>query len=280
MKKKKSKQILKASISETLVSNNEVIFTLLDFIGKQQRWNLKCINDNDIRKSTKPIFSTTLNILKYIEKMSIKKSKELITKAIETTNNLILKGMSAKPQHMLNTNHHNEINEADLLPIVKIPFLPPLNNKSDFTLVLDLDETLVHYVESETDPKLLIRPGVQQFLKEMSEIYEVVIFTAAMQDYADWVLDQLDTSKWISHRLYRQHTSIENGVFIKDLSKLGRDLNKTIIVDNVAENFQKQPENGILIKSWYDDPNDDALYELGPLLKMIARKKSEKAKRV
>lgn len=131
-------------------------------------------------------------------------------------------------------------------------------------------------MESDTDPKLLVRPGAQMFLAEMSKVYEVVIFTAAMQDYADWVLDQLDTGKWISHRLYRQHTSLDNGVFIKDLERIGRDLTKTIIVDNVAENFQKQPENGILIKSWYDDPNDDALYELGPLLKLIISKKGNK----
>ena len=109
----------------------------------------------------------------------------------------------------------------------------------------------------------------------MSEIYELVIFTAAMQDYADWVIDQIDTENWISFRLYRQHTTTDkDGTLIKDLSLIGRDLSKTIIVDNIAENFQKQPENGILIKSWYDDPNDDALYELGPLLKIIARKKN------
>ena len=109
----------------------------------------------------------------------------------------------------------------------------------------------------------------------MSQIYELVIFTAAMQDYSDWVIDQLDTGNWISYRLYRQHTSTDDDdTLIKDLSKIGRDLTKTIIVDNVAENFQKQPENGILIKSWYDDPKDDALFELGPFLKLIAKKKS------
>jgi CTD small phosphatase-like protein 2 len=72
----------------------------------------------------------------------------------------------------------------------------------------------------------------------MSQIYEVVIFTAAMQDYADWVLDQLDPEKFISHRLYRQHATRIGPVFIKDLSKIGRDLARTLIVDNVAENFQ------------------------------------------
>ena len=53
------------------------------------------------------------------------------------------------------------------------------------------------------------------------------------------------------------------------MSKLGRDLSKVIIVDNVAENFQLQPDNGIFIRSWFDDMNDTALLELAPLLKGI-----------
>jgi TFIIF-interacting CTD phosphatase-like protein len=48
-----------------------------------------------------------------------------------------------------------------------------------------------------------IRPGVDKFLTEMAEKYEVVIFTAAMQDYADWVLDSIDPKKNITYRLYR-----------------------------------------------------------------------------
>ncbi|MFN9899089.1 MAG: HAD family hydrolase [bacterium] len=68
----------------------------------------------------------------------------------------------------------------------------------------------------------------------MNKYYELVIFTAAMQDYADWVLDNLDTNKIISNRLYRQHAVRNGAVFIKDMSKLGRDLSKVIIVDNVS----------------------------------------------
>ena len=60
---------------------------------------------------------------------------------------------------------------------------------------------------------------------------------------------------------------------MKDLSRIGRDLAKTIIVDNVAENFMLQPDNGIFIKSWFDDQNDTALSELAPLLKQIVKKK-------
>ncbi len=48
---------------------------------------------------------------------------------------------------------------------------------------------------------------------------------------------------------------------------MGRDLSKIIIVDNVAENFQLQPDNGIFIRSWFEDTNDTALSELSPLLK-------------
>lgn len=53
---------------------------------------------------------------------------------------------------------------------------------------------------------------------------------------------------------------------MKDLSRIGRQLTKTIIVDNIAENFALQPANGILIKTWISDPKDTSLFELAPLL--------------
>lgn len=58
--------------------------------------------------------------------------------------------------------------------------------------MLDLDETLVHYFDLGPDSHFLIRPGCSEFIEELSKYYELVIFTAAMQDYADSVLDQID----------------------------------------------------------------------------------------
>lgn len=159
------------------------------------------------------------------------------------------------------------------LPKVKAPYLPEKKSEREYTLVLDLDETLVHYFEINGKGKYNIRPACHKFLKEMAEYYELVIFTAAMQDYADWVLNDIDKKKYISYRLYRQHASPHGLVFVKDLSKIGRDLSKVIIVDNVAENFQLQPDNGIFIKSWFEDTKDTALTELAPLLKEIVVKK-------
>jgi TFIIF-interacting CTD phosphatase-like protein len=64
------------------------------------------------------------------------------------------------------------------------PSVPYIATKSEkvFTLVLDLDETLVHYVEDTDNAYIQIRPGCENFIEEMANYYELVIFTAAMQD--------------------------------------------------------------------------------------------------
>lgn len=71
----------------------------------------------------------------------------------------------------------------------------------------------------------------------MSKFFEVAVFTAGLKDYADWIINDLDKQGFISHRLYRDHTRHKNGVYIKDLSLLGRDLQKIIIIDNIEDNF-------------------------------------------
>jgi len=75
--------------------------------------------------------------------------------------------------------------------------------------------------------------------------------------------------------LCREHTKQVGTIFVKDLVNLGRDLSKTIIIDNLSENFQLQQENGIVIKSWISDPNDTELDKLLVLLKEIGEKKVE-----
>lgn len=171
------------------------------------------------------------------------------------------------------------------IQVVSPPYIR-ISSPKRFTLVLDLDETLLHYMErnpldhsdldglngTDAEGVLNIRPGADEFLGTLSQHYEIVIFTAAMQDYADWALDHFENSHCISHRLYRQHAiPSQSGFYVKDLSRIGREISRTIIVDNIAENFQLQPENGIFIKSWFTDDRDTALYELAPLLVAIAQ---------
>ena len=149
-------------------------------------------------------------------------------------------------------------------------------NRKPYSSILDLDETLVHFkVNSEDDSEgvLQIRPGVIPFLELVSKFYELIIFTAATQDYGDLLIDAIEENNvYFEHRFYRQHTVIMGNDFIKDLTRVGRPLDKIIIVDNMPQNFRLQKENGINIKAfWGEDVNDNALEELGKILVNIAR---------
>ncbi len=129
------------------------------------------------------------------------KVRESIIKSSEIIEDLKLAAKSVLPP--LYGIGGTAIGGYEILPPVDPPYLPKAKDPDGYTLVLDLDETLVHYYETAGEGKFRIRPGCDKFLREMSQLYEVVIFTAAMQDYADWVLDSIDKNKYITHRMYR-----------------------------------------------------------------------------
>jgi len=96
------------------------------------------------------------------------------------------------------------------------PLLPPPKSNRSYTLVLDLDETLVHFEQkSDESGEFFLRPHVKTFLKAVSKKFEIVIFTAALQAYADYIVDYLDPEGLVSHRLYRDHTSFKDQVYLK-----------------------------------------------------------------
>lgn len=149
-------------------------------------------------------------------------------------------------------------------------------------LVLDLDETLVHssfkpvdnadfVIPVEIDSQVhnvyvLKRPHVDDFMKTMGEYYEIVIFTASLAKYADPVLDKLDIHGVIRHRLFRESCNYHKGNYVKDLSRLGRELRNILIIDNSPASYLFHPENAIACSSWLEDPEDTELSELTPFL--------------
>jgi Dullard-like phosphatase family protein len=149
------------------------------------------------------------------------------------------------------------------------------------TVIFDLDETLVHCCEDERDDPgivlpvrfptgetvevaICVRPYALECLRQVSRSYEVIVFTASHQCYADAVLDYLDADREIiHHRFYRQHCVFMDGVYIKDLRIFAnRKIKDMIIVDNFAHSFAYQLDNGIPIISWVDYEHDIELHGL------------------
>ena len=171
------------------------------------------------------------------------------------------------------------------------PKLPPQNmiqyKKKKKTLILDLDETLVH---SSMNPfhkcaditlplnfngkrffvYVLKRPFLEQFLTEMNLIYDIIIFTASLPEYSEPLLDIIDKNKVIKYRLNRNHCRHYQNIYIKDLKVINRNLKDMIIIDNNPESYLMNKENAIPILTWEDDENDNELIKLIPVLKYLA----------
>ncbi|XP_064542855.1 CTD nuclear envelope phosphatase 1 [Drosophila montana] len=193
-------------------------------------------------------------------------------------------------------------NPAGYFVYVEPPLSPDSQKQLDIisrkTLVLDLDETLVHscYLDPDTNdvvgcnfvPETAVpdyvlhipilanlhpiefqvfkRPHVDEFLNFVSRWYDLVIYTASLEAYASNVIDKLDAGRGILHRrLYRQHC-ISTTVVTKNLYAVNRDLTSIFIIDNSPSAYRDFPENAIPIKSYIYDPDDEELLNLLPFL--------------
>ena len=161
------------------------------------------------------------------------------------------------------------------------------------TLILDLDETLVHssFQPMQLNRKIIKpdiyfkiffnykyhdiyvykRPFLNKFLKEMNKIFKIFIFTASIKKYAKPLLNFLDDHNCFIKKFYRESCILSNGKFIKDLSLLKIKLNDVIILDNNPISYKYNKKNGVPIKSWHMDKNDKELLRIIPLLDFLSK---------
>ena len=156
-------------------------------------------------------------------------------------------------------------------------------NKKIFTLILDLDETLIKFQVGKNSfekGKIIFRPGLFQFLNKVFPLFDLILWTVATKDYADNVINNIENEKkFFSARLYRDHATYKNKIYIKDLSNLGRPLDKIIIIDDKENSFSLQRNNGILIRPFHgtkwECQNDYVLMDLYNILTKIIFDRSQ-----
>nr|XP_018686780.1 PREDICTED: mitochondrial import inner membrane translocase subunit TIM50-like isoform X2 [Musa acuminata subsp. malaccensis] len=151
--------------------------------------------------------------------------------------------------------------------------LPDLHPQEQhvFTLVLDLNETLV-YSDWKRDRgwRTFKRPGVDAFLEHLAKFYEIVVYSDQLSMYVDPVLERLDQKGCIRYRLSRAATKYVNGKHYRDLSKLNRDPSRILYISGHALESSLQPENCVPIKPWTLENDDTALLDLIPFLEYVA----------
>ncbi|KAF2963994.1 hypothetical protein GQX73_g9570 [Xylaria multiplex] len=206
------------------------------------------------------------------------------------------------------TSPHGALTKYPKTPAPPRPLIPrrqpsyvpfePQDPKQLKTLILDLDETLIHSMskggrmgsghmvevrlntaytgsggQQMLGPQHPIlyyvhkRPHCDEFLRKVCKWFNLVVFTASVQEYADPVIDWLESErKFFSGRYYRQHCTFRHGAFIKDLSSIEPDLSKVMILDNSPLSYMFHQDNAIPIQGWISDPTDNDLLHLVPFL--------------
>ncbi|XP_047444331.1 CTD small phosphatase-like protein 2 [Mugil cephalus] len=164
---------------------------------------------------------------------------------------------------------------------------PKTRSTPEATLVVDLEETLMYsslnvieeaeytfhtsFQDHQYKVYMILRPHVKEFLQAMSKNYELFVYTCAKKEYAEKILDILDPQKKLfRHRLYQDDCACVLGHYIKDLSLLGRDLSKTVVLDNAPHTYPYHLMNTIPIKSWSGELEDRELQKLIPYMEKLS----------
>ena len=149
------------------------------------------------------------------------------------------------------------------------PFLD-YKSKKKYTVVLDLEDTLLNIKLTDNGKLMLnLRPGLISFLLGIKPYYEIISFSKFSKSYSKTIINYIQQGKKLFDvNLYREHCALVGKKFIKDISRIGRDMKRIIMVDDLPENLEKFQSNGILILPYEgeEQSNDRVLYELKKMM--------------
>ncbi len=198
--------------------------------------------------------------------------------------------MNKNPQELIDNSLTSTLKKMATFPpstdeLIKERGVEFGESKRHKTLIFDMDETLIH---AEIQPKsakpiedtdftivlknqndkgeeeefnvfVKMRPYYDECIENLSKYYEIAVFTAGEQEYADAILDVLDPDGFITHRLYRQHCiCVQDRYYVKDLRIIqDRELENIVLVDNSVISFAYNLDNGVPCAEFYRWTKDD-----------------------
>eukprot|EP01005_Ploeotia_sp_CARIB1_P000664 NODE_190_length_1235_cov_495.829422_g186_i0.p1 GENE.NODE_190_length_1235_cov_495.829422_g186_i0~~NODE_190_length_1235_cov_495.829422_g186_i0.p1 ORF type:complete len:274 (-),score=37.84 NODE_190_length_1235_cov_495.829422_g186_i0:332-1153(-) len=146
---------------------------------------------------------------------------------------------------------------------------PKRNDGQKYTVVLDLDETLIYAREGP----LYARPHLDELFEFLGSNCETVVWTAGVRAYAQAVIRNIDKRGVIDHCIYRHEKWFTGQAgYSKDLALVGRDLNNVIIIENTPDCVRGHEENGILVTDYEGgEMPDNTLPAITTVLEGIVR---------
>ena len=226
--------------------------------------------------------------------------------------NKFSKSVIEQPKHLHNYNTYSSKKNKDKINNINNSETNIGKNNNKKILVIDLDETLIHTSFQKIEnpdlqiqlnnsiksnslnnnqiptPKILdayirIRPGVDEFLNQMSKYYDIYVYSASSKNYLNSIIKNIDKNNIIKQCYCRNDCImyVEDSEedfdkpnnkynYVKDLKKITKELKSIVFIDNNTISFKLQEKNGIPIKSWFDDYEDLELYKLIPILKNLS----------
>ena len=227
---------------------NDISFHILDVIERKKKSNRSNeLKKNLFNKLTKIIFD-----LKNNEKLNNKIDK------IEKEFNLFIRKNN---NELKEEKEEKEVKKKNLI-------LPEMEKNKKYSLIIELDETLVHYYEEGNNYFVKVRCGTEDFLKTMSEFCEIVIVSTSSKEYTDIIIQNINNDKcYINYTIYKEMFDDKNDII--DFSLINRNIKKCIFICHENGFFNAPKENIFKLNEFLGEENDkDMLYLQVELMKL------------